>query len=710
MGSLERPTGVLELLPTLNDACSLDDKDSLILMLSFMKKMFGESECWHPSLLHDIMFKIIKHDAVRCATALLEGEIGIKVDINTFFETHSKDHRSLFISVNLLELFLRHGARMNFGGDAPAEPPNHEILHPLNLRLRDFSSREWTPEQSIFRLIFLLCIKDEVSDGLEDLRSLVENGTKEVDKEIVNCVIEGKVMELAALILAAPQKVTTTKFSFDARSNRSMTIRQFLLEEISMLKATQTSFDYLHHDETDPLANHKDLFSSLKEKLAQRMSQLHLLEICERVGDITVTYLKEHQPGMDCDACKYNDQNDARVARHKEIAKDVVCLLQNAGFSLTFQDYDVVGMGVPTDSTLLQSLAKIRIKRGERWLDMYESDFYSSSPRYLKLPKKPFYERLGIFSSILASTVEDEKENGFLLEHKRQLTSLSLGQSFNRPCGTDKDLNFDYDRLKSALVEALENLCHLHYFQDWSPEKSIFKLVYILCIPELELVTIKKLASELDLEDVVLLACLYAKDGKLVEFAALLLGSAEKLKATSYEGDSDEIMAIRQYCISEMQSIIDEQTKLRFGHQSQKNGIEMCKQRERIISSALLLLDVFDLAAFHLDLYYRIIAYEDEIKVAEQVQFFALASRVQIEEGRYGFARYNLAKESKVGAVASGNQMNSLFSLCTRSFHTCRGEKSKFVGTQIGRIHKSWRFDNKWAVFAPAIKRGISRI
>ncbi|OMO72614.1 hypothetical protein CCACVL1_17689 [Corchorus capsularis] len=191
MGSLAlEPAQVVELLPTLEDACRLDDKDSLILIISSMKKMFGESECCHNfSLLYNIISKIIKHDSVRCATALLEGEVtGIKVDIDAFFQTHSED------------------------------------------------STGWTPEQSIFRLIILLCTKSHnLSDRLEELRSLVENGKKEeVEEEIVNCVIEGKVMGLGALILAAPQKVTTTKFSFDdiARSNRSMTIRQYLLGEI----------------------------------------------------------------------------------------------------------------------------------------------------------------------------------------------------------------------------------------------------------------------------------------------------------------------------------------------------------------------------------------------------------------------------------------------------------------------------------------------
>ncbi|OMO73468.1 hypothetical protein COLO4_27100 [Corchorus olitorius] len=223
---------------------------------------------------------------------LLEGEVtGIKVDIDTFFQTHSEEHPSLTtvdLSDDLLKLFLRHGAlKKSF------EPENDET-HPLTLLLRRFRSYGWTPEQSIFHLIILLCIKSEVSE-LEELRSLVENGTKEVEDEIVNCVIEGKVMKLAALILlAAPHKVTTTKFSFDIdrSNNRSTTIRQYLLREISMLKATQTSFDYIYHDETDhPLANHKDLSSSLNEKLALRMSQLHLLEIFERVGDIIVTYI-----------------------------------------------------------------------------------------------------------------------------------------------------------------------------------------------------------------------------------------------------------------------------------------------------------------------------------------------------------------------------------------------------------------------------------
>ncbi|OMP01189.1 hypothetical protein COLO4_12089 [Corchorus olitorius] len=248
-----------------------DDKD---LFVSMMKKALGESELCPPPILYKILYKICKHNAINCATALLEGETGHKVDINTFFIINYADqHRAtpLHTAVSCLHrpnylglilLFLRYGARTDLKFFAPGTD-HHEM-----------------------------------SDQLEAIRLLVEYGPKEVvDEEIVNYVKEGKVMELAALLLAVPEKVTKAPiFSSDATSDGSMvTIRQYLLGEISLLEAIQTSFDY-RLDENHPSASQRNsLALNLKDKLALRRSQLLLLEVCERVGDKIMTYLKEHQ-------------------------------------------------------------------------------------------------------------------------------------------------------------------------------------------------------------------------------------------------------------------------------------------------------------------------------------------------------------------------------------------------------------------------------
>ncbi|OMP01190.1 hypothetical protein COLO4_12090 [Corchorus olitorius] len=293
-----------------------------------------------------------------------------------------------------------------------------------------------------------------------------------------------------------------------------------------------------------------------------------------------------------------------------------------------------------------------------------------------------------------------------------------------------KHLNLDDNRLKS-LAAALENLSRHQYFSDWRPEMSIFKLVYILCFPELEelLETSKILACKL--ENIGSIACLYAMEGKLVELAALLMVTCKKLITTSKENSqncysSGEIMAMRQCFISEIQSIIDEETKFIGQNQS---GIQMCKYRKQIMSSALLLLDVFEEVGLEIDHYRQRIKYKGlkKVKVAEDLQYFIWIAGFILKEKDTNlqdmmwfsqiFAVNDAArsmdsnlykpKESKcVGAMSSGSQMASFSGLSTRSFHTSRIGNSKLVETQTSRIQPNLGFDKKWAVFVVVLSRG----
>ncbi|OMO52040.1 hypothetical protein CCACVL1_29397 [Corchorus capsularis] len=740
------------LLHKLDNVFRKDDKD---LFVSMMKKTLGESELCPPPILYKILYKICKHNAINCATALLEGETGHKVDINTFFITNYADHEEhratpLHTAVScvhrpnylgLIRLFLRYGARTDLKIFAPGT--DHHEMVPLNLLLYGLRS-SWTPKQSIFRLIILLCNKYQIhqmGDQLEAIRLLVEHGPKEVvDEEIVNYVKEGKVMELAALLLAVPEKVTTAPiFSSDATSDGSMvTIRQYLLGEISLLEAIQTSFDY-RLDENHPSACQRNsLALNLKDKLALRSSQLLLLEVCERVGDKIMTYLKEHQHNM------------GSSKEEEEVVKDVVSLLHNAGFSLTFEDYDLRGT--------MQDLyaRKIHGRSGILDNDDDESDHTDFTDHSAPIPHvKPFYERLGVFWSLVDKSVgydschrevviepiEPKDRYKYLNEEERQSGLIPLGKlfasyhmkvkpsleehSFNTLCrGRQaqpiKHLNLDDNRLKS-LAAALENLRGSYW----------------------------RLAGNLQVNWRILgqLLCLYAKEGKLVELAALLMVTCKKLittsKETSHNGySSNEMMAMRQCFISEIQSIIDEETKFIGQNQS---GIQMCKYRKQIMSSALLLLDVFEEVGLEIDHYHQRIRYKGlkKVKVAEDLQYFIWIAGFILKEKdtnlqdmmcfkmerdselkeRFSqiFAVNDAArsmdsnlykpKESKyVGAMSSGNQMASYSGLSTRSFHTSRIGNSKLLGTQTNRIQPNLGFDKKWAVFAVSFKRGIKRI
>ncbi|OMO94155.1 hypothetical protein COLO4_16500 [Corchorus olitorius] len=408
------------------------------------------------------------------------------------------------------------------------------------------------------------------SDRLEAVRLLVDS-TEEVDKEIDNYVMGGKVVELAFLILAAPEKITKP-IPFGG-SDGSMTIRQYLLGEISLLKATQTSVAYCPNlyktdeiDEADILDYCDSSLRKLKHKLALSMSQLFLLEVCEWVGNKIVTYLKEHQLGQYNRADNFEDE--------QEVAKDIVSLLQNAGAG------GWIGTCMFTRFMEKVDCQMIICPSTERFYEKLVTFLTDTLPYYLKLEK----------TSRPLDLMDDT------LEHLPQSATSFITDLINIDLQNKKDINFDDDQLNS-LAAALENLSRHQYFEDWRPEKSIFKLVYILCFPELNKLLENIRSHAYKVEDVKPITCQYAKDGKLVELAALLMVAREKL-ITRSPYDDLESMAIRQCFIREIRSIIDQETKF-IG--KDENSIRMCKYRKRVMSHALVLLDVFEIAGVHID-------------------------------------------------------------------------------------------------------------
>ncbi|OMO85757.1 hypothetical protein CCACVL1_10012 [Corchorus capsularis] len=444
------------------DVFKYDDKD---MFVSMMKKTWDKSQIC-PQI---IIYKIFRSRAIKCATALLEGETGHKVvDLNAFFIMNDEQHRQtpLHMACNyvicpaFIHLLIRHGARTDLRCFAPGDK-HHEML-PLNLILSVRRSHihdwGWTPKHSIFHLIVLLCLDSYASDRLEAVRLLVDS-TKEVDKEIAKYVMGGKVVELAFLILAAPEKLTTP-IPFGDDSNGSMTIRQYLLGEISLLKATQTSVAYHPNlyktdeiDETDILEYRDASLSKLKQKLVLSMSQLLLLEVCERVGNKIVTHLKEHQ------LC-YNRADN--FEDEQEVAKDIASLLQNAGFTLTFEDYNVI----------ITEQDKDQIRGGtlERYLHVHKIHGESELPTdHVNFPwpswpsTEPFYEKLVTF---LPDTrpyyLKLEKTSRPLdlmddTEHLPRSATSFITDLINIDLQKEKDINFDDDQLNS-LAAALENL------------------------------------------------------------------------------------------------------------------------------------------------------------------------------------------------------------------------------------------------------------
>ncbi|KAL3528668.1 hypothetical protein ACH5RR_007990 [Cinchona calisaya] len=160
----------------------------------------------------ELLKRICFHDAVNCATALLEGETGIAIEFNApscvFYPLHRAARN---LSVGLIELFLQHGARPSL-----CCHDDTFIFHKmdaLTVALDAIANHEyfndWNPKKSIIKLIYILCLL-EMRVPLRNIQLLALNSEDEEVKVICSHIVrEGRLIELAALLMVALKKLMT---------------------------------------------------------------------------------------------------------------------------------------------------------------------------------------------------------------------------------------------------------------------------------------------------------------------------------------------------------------------------------------------------------------------------------------------------------------------------------------------------------------------
>ncbi|XP_059633973.1 uncharacterized protein LOC132276531 [Cornus florida] len=268
-----------EFFSFLNESVVINSGDSVILK-------FGKFE----SSPYKLLAWICHHRAILCATELVKaGKMGLEVDLNIpinggAFPLHVA---ASTLSPALIELFLHHGAladvRCNAGDS------EHNGLLPLHIALERVSSfTEWTPVNSIFKLIIILCLP-KMKEALETSRLLALN-TKKI-KDVVRCYAkDGKLIELTVLLMVAREKVMD-QITFQGihlfTSTGHMTLRECVKHELAIL----ICYEYKLMGRNEE----KMLFQICKKFKAAMISIIQLLEIFETAGDAIETYLQSER-------------------------------------------------------------------------------------------------------------------------------------------------------------------------------------------------------------------------------------------------------------------------------------------------------------------------------------------------------------------------------------------------------------------------------
>ncbi|OMO85367.1 hypothetical protein CCACVL1_10235 [Corchorus capsularis] len=222
-------------------------------------------------------------------------------------------------SPELVELFLRYGARTDIKSKVTERNGIYEGMIPFTLSVRKlwdhFWFTGWYPEQSIFTTIIVLCFPC-LRSHLEAVR-LLYRSTKEVEKEIYGFVKEAKLVDMAISLMAVRQEVsspTLFKGLCDSDLGGSISLRQSVLFEIASIRNLEMT--------SSPSVE------SNEHKLVTLNTMLLLLDVFEKVGDEIESY---------CLQCQETD-GDQKVT-NAQVAAKVGYLLNKAG--LTYEDFPI---------------------------------------------------------------------------------------------------------------------------------------------------------------------------------------------------------------------------------------------------------------------------------------------------------------------------------------------------------------------------------
>ncbi|XP_059637031.1 uncharacterized protein LOC132279119 [Cornus florida] len=318
----------LEMEIEIREVVDVDDRPGFIAL---MKSLYGEHLARTNKLGRDapetieatycppdIFDWVCMYGALDCTKALLEGDPFI-VDPNLPFKVGLYPLHILAedFSYDMIDLLLRHGAWTDV---KTIEGEYRGDLLPIDIALQMLSYHRclsnWTPKQSIFKLIVILSLP-QMKVPLETNRLLAWN-TKDVSNIFYNYAIEGELIPMAALLMVAREKIMAPSMLQSKDSTGvegGMMIHQCILKEIALLT----------DEEVELVGNVKDSTHRLKNKKAAMNMALLLLKVFDRAGDAIETY-----------------RQSVRYHTSKEmVVKDIKALLQESGIVLADKDIDL---------------------------------------------------------------------------------------------------------------------------------------------------------------------------------------------------------------------------------------------------------------------------------------------------------------------------------------------------------------------------------
>ncbi|KAL7193528.1 hypothetical protein ACSBR2_025191 [Camellia fascicularis] len=259
----------------LQSMVALDDDESLISFMTSPPFTDGTAVYNITNFLNNICMD----SSVKCATALLEGRLGI--DPKTVLDGYNLLHRAISFTIyELVKLFLQYGARTDITWDYHVNEAYNGLL-PLELALAIMRTslymRSSCPEQSAFNLIVTLCDPDRREELA--VAKLLARFSKDNEELAYHYAMEGKLIELAMLLIVAREDVLVP-ITFHGKDGASLN------ESTTIHECLKNQFVSLINEEINFMGEVKHgKFSQIRKKRKVMRLAMLLIEVFERAGN-----------------------------------------------------------------------------------------------------------------------------------------------------------------------------------------------------------------------------------------------------------------------------------------------------------------------------------------------------------------------------------------------------------------------------------------
>ncbi|KAK1400135.1 hypothetical protein POM88_009998 [Heracleum sosnowskyi] len=291
----------------------------------------------HDLCPHAILGKLCLHGASKCASVMFSHKIGslMNLNIKNCYGSHPLNDAAINLSSSLVKTLLDHGANCEL---LSLIPVTGQRISSLDFALESLSFDRnlvnWSPKKSVFKLIITLCLPQmrEARETITLLAGVATHNT--LADTIFNAVRRGQVVQVAALLLVARDKILGVSFSGSTTWPGSMVFREAIMNELAAL--INQKYTLMGKQE------HTMILKLCMEKEGLMIYILKMIEIFNRAGSELNLILK---------------QMNSNVLPNEHVSREVAELFKKAYFTLTNKDTDTSDISESDESWRVQLYA-----------------------------------------------------------------------------------------------------------------------------------------------------------------------------------------------------------------------------------------------------------------------------------------------------------------------------------------------------------------